>query len=454
MKNGTVLIIEDDRAQLVALGEFLEGQGFEVLMAETPEKGIKMVTERDIDVVITDLRMPGKDGIAVLEEVKRINPEIGVLIMTAYGEVTTAVSAMKKGAFDYLTKPLDLDEVELLVRRAIENRKLKAENRELRERISEKYKFDNIVYVSSTMDEVLNRAMRAANSKATVLIYGESGTGKELIARAIHYASPRREKPLVTVNCASLNPNLFESELFGHEKGAFTGADRMRKGRIEEANGGTIFLDEVGDIPMDLQVKLLRFLQEGEFERVGSNVKMRVDVRVIAATNRNLQEMVNEGRFRLDLFYRLSVITIEVPPLRERKVDIPPLVSYFIRKFAMENNKDVTGISKEAMDALLRYNYPGNVRELENAIEHAVVMTRDKVIIKDDLPLHIANIRVEGEIIRQEDRYRLEERKRELEERMIREALNEAKGNQSKAAALLGISERKLRYKLKKYKIK
>ena len=375
--------------------------------------------------------------------------------MTAYGDIETAVSVMKENAVDYLTKPiLDLDNLELIIKKALERKKLVSENRELREKLQDKYRFDEIIYVSPEMEAVLNIAGRSANSKASILIYGESGTGKELVAKAIHYTSPRKDAPLVSVNCAALNENLLESELFGHEKGAFTGSDRQRKGRFEQADNGTIFLDEVGEIPLTIQVKLLRVIQEREFERVGGNQTIRVDVRVITATNKNLEKMVSDGTFRQDLFYRLNVISISIPPLRERRSDIPPLVSYFVSKFASENNKEIESISKEAMDVLLKYNYPGNVRELENVIQRAVVMTRGKILTTDDLPIYMKSNKSEDVLTTEKGRRSLDEIVEELERKLISEALEQSFGNQSKAAESLGISERNLRYKLKKYGMK
>jgi DNA-binding NtrC family response regulator len=455
MDNDTILVIEDDEPQLMSLTGFLEHLGFNVVSTISSVEGIKIASEQPIDLVLTDYKMPGKNGMDVLREAKKINPEIGVIVMTAYGDIETAVSVMKENAFDYLTKPiLDLDNLELIIKKALEKKRLISENRELREKLQDKYRFDEIIYGSPEMEEVLNIAGRSANSKASILIYGESGTGKELVAKAIHYTSPRKDAPLVSVNCAALNENLLESELFGHEKGAFTGSDRQRKGRFEQADNGTIFLDEVGEISLTIQVKLLRVIQEREFERVGGNQTIRVDVRVITATNKNLEKMVSDGTFGQDLFYRLNVISISIPPLRERRSDIPPLVSYFLSKFASENNKDIESISKEAMDVLLKYNYPGNVRELENVIQRAIVMTRGKILTTEDLPIYIKSNKSEDALPTEKGRRPLDEIVEELERKLISEALEQSFGNQSKAAGLLGISERNLRYKLKKYGMK
>ena len=416
MDNDTILVIEDDEPQLISLTGFLEHLGFNVVSTISSVEGIKIASEQPIDLVLTDYKMPEKNGMDVLREVKKINPEIGVIVMTAYGDIETAVSVMKENAVDYLTKPiLDLDNLELIIKKALERKKLVSENRELREKLQDKYRFDEIIYVSPEMEGVLNVAGRSANSKASILIYGESGTGKELVAKAIHYTSPRKDAPLVSVNCAALNENLLESELFGHEKGAFTGSDKQRKGRFEQADNGTIFLDEVGEIPLTIQVKLLRVIQEREFERVGGNQTIRVDVRVITAANKNLEKMVSDGTFRQDLFYRLNVISINIPPLRERRSDIPPLVSYFVSKFASENNKEIESISKEAMDVLLKHNYPGNVRELENVIQRAVVMTRGKILTTDDLPIYMKSSKSEDALPTEKGRRSLDEIVEELD---------------------------------------
>jgi len=451
MDKHTILVIEDDEPQLKSLAGFLENVGANVIATTSSIKGISIANEQLVDLVITDYKMPTKSGMDVLREIKKINPEISVIVMTAYGDIETAVQIMKEGASDYLTKPIDLDNLEIVIRKALERKRLVSENRELRERLQDRYRFDEIIYGSPEMEEVLNIAGRAAFSKASILICGESGTGKELIARAVHYASPRKDSPLVSVNCAALNENLLESEFFGHEKGAFTGADRQRKGRFEQADGGTIFLDEVGEISLSTQLKLLRVLQEKEFERVGGNQAVRVDVRVIAATNSNLDKMISDGKFRQDLYYRLNVISIRVPPLRERKGDIPPLVSFFVTKFASENDKDIENVSKEAMDIMLKYNYPGNVRELENIIQRSVVMARGKILTTDDLPLYIKDTKSEGNLPIEKGIGSLDEAVEELERNLISEALKQSGGNQSKAAKMLGIGERNLRYKLKKY---
>jgi two-component system NtrC family response regulator len=456
MKTSTILVTDDEKIQRESLAGFLRKKGYTVLTARNFDEAYRHIRQQPIDVVLTDVKMGEKSGYDLLKAVRELNPEITVIIMTAYGNVEEAVAAMKEGAYDYLTKPIDLDEVELLVHRALQLKLLKSENESLRQKLAERHRFTNIVSASPLMEEVLNIAARSASSRTSVLIEGESGTGKELIVRAIHYASPRKDKPLVVVNCAAISENLIESELFGHEKGAFTGALQTRLGRLEEADGGTLFLDEVGDIPLSAQVKLLRFLQFGEFQRVGSNETRKVDVRLIAATNRNLREMIKEGTFREDFYYRLNVINIYVPPLRKRKEDIPLLIDHFIKKFAEENRKSIQGISREAMDLLMKYDYPGNVRELENMIERAVVLARGEIIEKEDLPIqfHIKN--GSNETLPPLEYYpgNFREKVEAFEKDLIVQALEKAGYNQSKAARALGLSERNLRYKMNKYGLK
>jgi DNA-binding NtrC family response regulator len=441
-----ILVVDDEPAQRELVAGFLRKHGFDVVEAGGGREAVARFKQEAFDLVLTDQRMPDLSGLELLEAVRSTSPETAVVIVTAYGNIETAVSAVKAGAADYLTKPLNLDDLLHRVHQVRERQRLVAENRELREALAERHRVDGIIGDSGRMQEVLSLVRRVAPSDATVLIRGESGTGKELIARALHYASPRAAGPLVKVNCAALAESLLEAELFGHEKGAFTGAVASRKGRFELADGGSIFLDEIGDLPPHLQVKLLRVLQEREFERVGSSRPIKVDVRLLAATHRNLEALVREGRFREDLYYRINVVTIALPPLRERREDLPPLIEHFLRVFAGKNGKTVRGLTREAREALLRYDYPGNIRELENVMERAVVLTRDDVIGVEDLPLALeapapASGEDAGLIAAVEG----------LERRMIREALAKADGTQTRAAGLLGISERVLRYKLKKY---
>ena len=440
-----ILVVDDEPAQLELVGGFLRKHGFEVAQAAGGRAAVARFKHEPFDLVLTDQRMPDLSGLEVLDAVRATAPETAVVIMTAYGTIESAVSAVKAGAADYLAKPLHLDELLHRIHQIQDRRRLLTENRELREALAERHRVEGIIGESGAMQEVLSVVRRVAPSDATVLIRGESGTGKELIARAIHYASPRAPRALVKVNCAALAESLLETELFGHEKGAFTGAVATRKGRFELADGGSLFLDEIGDLPPHLQVKLLRVLQEREFERVGSSRPIKVDVRLLAATHRNLEALVREGRFRDDLYYRINVVTITLPALRERREDLPPLIDHFLRVFAGKNGKRIRGLTRDAREALLRYDYPGNVRELENLIERAVVLTRDDVIGLGDLPLTVEAQPAEP------DGPGLVAAVEGLERRLIRDALAKADGTQTRAAELLGISERVLRYKLKKY---
>ena len=448
-----ILIVDDEKNQREMLEGFLRKQGYGAQAVEDGQKALEYFRGGSFDLVLTDYRMPGMDGVQLLREIKRLNPEGVVVIMTAYGTVSTAVAAMKKGAYDYLTKPIDLDELLLLIQRVEREASLGRENRELKEQLRARFKVDFIVSTSRRMEEALNLVGRVAQSQATVLILGESGTGKELIARAIHYSSPRVEKPFVKMNCAALPENLLESELFGHEKGAFTGAVARRIGRFEQADQGSIFLDEIGDLSPSLQMKLLRVLQEKEFERVGSNQTIQTDVRVIAATNRILEAAIQKGGFREDLYYRLNVVTISLPPLRERKEDIPALIEHFLKKYNRENNKKVGSLSKEARDLLIQYDYPGNVRELENIIERAVVLCRGEILTTQDLPLNLRDVKMEAFLERAKRGRSLPDALEEIERQEIVKALEKFSGVQTKAAEDLGIRERVLRYKMKKHKI-
>jgi DNA-binding NtrC family response regulator len=453
MKNTNILVIDDEKNQLELLTGYLKKKGAKVYASSSGSEGIEIVQNSIVDIIISDYKMPDKTGIEVLEQVKKINPEIDFIIITAYGTVEDAVKAMRIGAYDYISKPVDLDELDLILIRLLEHKSLKSENELLKYQLKEKNKISSIISNSSNMEEVLSISARAAESKATVLITGENGTGKEILAKAVHYISPRKDKPFIAVNIPALSENLLESELFGHEKGSFTGAERLRKGRFELADKGTIFLDEIGDIPPSIQVKLLRVLQEQQIERVGSTETINIDVRIIAATNQNLEKKIKEGIFREDLFYRLNIISVHIPPLRERKEDIMSLIEFFIDKYSKENNKPKFEISKEAADYLLKYNYPGNVRELENIIERAVVLARGSVITINDLPMNVKGLKTEEKITDAEPKS-LTEQVESLEKRLIYDALANSGGNQTKAGKLLGITERNLRYKIKKYGIK
>ncbi len=449
MNSFNILIIDDEVSQLTSLESFLKRRHYTIFTAASGEDAYQIAKDRAVDLILTDFRMPGWSGLVVLRKMKELNPDMEIVVMTAFGRVEDAVEIMKAGAYDYLAKPIDLDELENLIKRVQEKRLLVAENRQLKQQLQERFKFDAIVSQSGEMEGVLNIAGRVASSKASVLIRGESGTGKELIASAIHHASPRKDQPFVVVNVAALSENLIESELFGHEKGAFTGASQQRIGRFEQAHRGTLFIDEVGDIPAAVQVKLLRAIQFGEIERVGSQKPITVDVRIIAATHRNLEEMMQEQKFRDDLYYRLNVVSIQVPALRNRKTDIPILAEHFIRKYSEENQKSITGITREALDQLMKYDFPGNVRELENLVERAVVLSRTEFITVPDLPMQTHPIS-EKEIL---DPHRMtggyEEKVRTFERELISTALEQTGGNKSAAARQLGISERHLRSRLK-----
>ncbi|MCL6520740.1 MAG: sigma-54 dependent transcriptional regulator [Armatimonadetes bacterium] len=393
MENNKIILIVDDEPNIRrVLDAVFTKEKYQVFTAENGKKALDIIaTEPGLSVMLCDLIMPDLNGIEVLKAAKELNPNLSVVMITAHGTIKSAVDAMKLGAFDYVTKPFDMDEIKLIVKNAYERSRLLGENIELKQELKARYRFDNIVGSSTKMQEVYKIVERVANSNATVLIRGESGTGKELIARAIHYNSPRSSKPFIAVSCAALPETLLESELFGHEKGAFTGAIGQKAGRFELAHQGTLFLDEVPEISPSVQVKLLRALQEREFERVGGTKTIKVDVRVIAATNRNLEELVEHGQFRADLYYRLQVIQIFLPPLRERREDIPELVEFFINKYNKANNKEVKGVSSQVMDLFMKYNWPGNVRELENAIERGVVLTEPgaDLITPDLLPMTI-----------------------------------------------------------------
>ena len=442
-----ILVVDDEPAQRELISGFLKKQAFDVVVAESGAKALELFRQETIDLILTDQKMPNMSGLDLLQAVRAINPENPVILMTAFGSIEAAVSAIQGGATDYLTKPLHLDELLYRIRQVSDRYRIIAENRELREALRERHRIEGIIGESGQMLEVLSLGRRVAPSEATVLIRGESGTGKELIAKAIHFASPRASGPLVKVNCAALPETLLESELFGHEKGAFTGALTSRQGRFELANGGTIFLDEIGDLPLHLQAKLLRVLQEREFERVGSSRPVSVNVRILAASHRPLEDLVKAGQLREDLYFRLNVVTILITPLRERRSDIALLMDHFLRHYAEKNGKTIRGLTHEGRDILLRYDYPGNVRELENIIERAVVLTRDDVIGSGDLPLTVQ----EPETADRDGETNLTSAVEALERRMIRDALARSDGVQTHAAELLGMGERALRYKLVKY---
>jgi len=450
MKKRVVLIVDDEKNQRQTLVGFLNKKGYQAIGCENAVNAVSIITEQPVDFVFSDYQMPEMTGMELLFQVKDINPEILVIIFTAYGTIEMAVDAMKQGAYDYLTKPIDLEELSMILKKGTEFLQLREENRELRNILQDRFSSDQIISVSKQMEGVLNLVTRVAQTDTTVLIRGESGTGKELIAEAIHFHSLRSNRALIKVNCAALPETLLESELFGHERGAFTGAINTRQGRFEEAGGGTIFLDEIGDISLNTQVKLLRVIQEREFQRLGDNKTFTTDCRIITATNRNLEMSIKNGTFREDLYYRLNVVPILIPPLRQRREDIPKLIEHFLEKFNLKCHKQVKGLTREARDMLMKYSYPGNIRELENIIERAVVLTRYEVIDVDDLPLQIAKHPAEEAIL---DSTPLGRQLAGREKDLILKALKNNSWIQTRAAEELGISERVLRYRMKKYNI-
>lgn len=458
MSQPRILVVDDDQAHRSMLRTMLRSWNYDVHEADDGDTAIAAVHEQSFDAVLTDVRMGRMDGISALRGILEYNPALPVLLMTAYSSVETAVEALRLGACDYLIKPLDFDLLRHTLDKALEHSRLSVENRELRRQLSESATGPDILGRSKAMQDMRHIIATVAPTEATVLITGESGTGKELVARALHENSPRAAKNVVTVNCAALAESLLESELFGHERGAFTGADKRRDGRFVQANGGTLFLDEIGEMPLLLQAKLLRALQQGEVQRVGSDTPMMVDVRILAATNRDLKEEVRGRRFREDLYFRLNVITIEVPPLRARGEDIPLLAAHFLERFALRNRKNLKGFSPQALDVMLRYAWPGNVRELENAVERAVIMSTGDLITERELPLSVsarvdvsANLAsapvAEGPCHTSLAGMPLDE----VERRAIADTLRDVEDNKSEAARRLGITRATLHNKLKKY---
>jgi two-component system response regulator AtoC len=439
-----ILVVDDEPIIRDSLRDWLNDEGYEILTAENATKGLEILEFENPVISIVDLVMPGIDGIEFLRRAKEIQPDIEVIVMTAYASIATAISAIKEGAYDYIEKPFSLERITLLLDKLVDHRKLVQENLSLQEKLDERDKVDDIVTRSPKMRQIIELTRVVANSNATVLITGESGTGKELVARAIHSHSPRSKRSFVAVSCAALPESLLESELFGHEKGAFTGASMRRKGKIELAHNGTLFLDEVGEMSPNIQVHLLRVLEEREFTRVGGNELIKVDVRLVSATNRDLQVALRDNKFREDLYYRLNVVTIDLPPLRERTEDILLLAEHFLKKFTIENMKKVTGFSKEVTEFLFKYPWPGNVRELENTIERAVILAQEEVIQLKDLLQKNSPL-----VISSPADYTL----REVETRHIQDVLNDTGGNYSHAAKILGISRVTLYNKVKKYKI-
>ena len=446
----SVLVVDDDPAHRTMLRTLLTGWGYGIAEADDGSTAIEMVHEKAFDLVLMDIRMIKVSGLEALTEIKAFNPAIPVIIMTAYSSVETAVEALKSGAYDYLTKPLDFDELRLAMERAMDHRQLKEENRLLRESLGNHFDIQNIIGRSPAMVRLLETVAQVAPSEATVLLTGESGTGKEMIAGAIHFNSPRKDGPFVKLNCAAITETLLESELFGHERGAFTGAHKRKEGRFRQAHGGSIFLDEISEMSLAMQVKLLRVLQEREITRVGGEEVIKVDVRLIAATNKDLLQEIEAGRFREDLYYRLNVVTLNMPPMRERREDIPLLAQHFLEMFSEKNRKQIKGFTPQAMDHLLKYEWPGNVRQLMNAVERGVVLSGSEYLDIEDLPLLLKDELSEEETHPKEaipGDLPLDE----VEKVSILKTLELTGGNKSEAARRLGITRRTLHKKLKRY---
>jgi two-component system response regulator HydG len=444
-----ILIVDDDSTHRKMLTTVLGDEGYDIAGAKNGLEAVKAVEDNYFDLILMDIRMAEMDGLAAQQAIQGISPKIPIIMMTAYASVKTAIKAMKRGAFDYLTKPLDIDELKLLSERALHHYRLEKENRQLQQRLGKQDLGRDFIGRSKAMQEVFEKVTMVAEFNATVLISGESGTGKELVAAAIHNLSSRRDNPMVTINCAALTETLLESELFGHEKGAFTGAVRKRIGHFQKADGSTIFLDEIGEMALPTQAKVLRTIQEKEVQPVGGNDPIEVDVRIIAATNKDLTAEVSKGRFREDLYYRLNVFQIEVPPLKKRREDIPLLADFFLARYTEENRRQVKSISPKAMDMLMRYDWPGNVRELENTIERSVIICKNDTITTDTLPAAL-NKDLKYLSDRGES-HTLGRTLKEAEKEMIIQTLEEVGGNRTKTAKILGISRRTLQLKLKQY---
>jgi two-component system response regulator AtoC len=441
-RKAKILIVDDEAIVRESLRDWLNDASYQVFTAEDGHQTLEILEKERPDIVIADLVMPGMDGIELMKRAKDMLPDVEVIIITAYGSIPTAISAIREGAYDYIEKPFCPERVELLIEKLVKHQRLIEENYSLLQKLEERYRFEDIIAKSPKMQRVIEVIKVIAKSNATILITGDSGTGKELVARAIHSQSHRRSKPFVAVSCAALPESLLESELFGHEKGAFTGAYSQKKGKFEVANRGTLFLDEIGEMSANIQVHLLRVLEEKEFTRVGGNELIKVDVRVISATNKDIRKAVANGEFREDLYYRLNVVSVELPLLREREEDIPLLAQHFLRKFAAENQKEIAGFSPEATDFLLKYEWPGNVRELENAIERAVILAKSSSIEVADMPqenLLLTHSAPHGESLRQ------------VEKNHILNILSETGGNHSEAARTLGISRATLYNKIRAY---
>lgn len=458
MNTRRILVVDDEESIREFFEIMLKREGYEVLSAPNGAVALELLKKSPVDLIISDIQMPELSGMELLAKVKEMDPEMVVLMITAFGSTDTAVEAMKLGAYDYLQKPFKIDEVKIIISQALEKRALRLENLQLRKELGTKYAFDNIIGAAPPMLRIYEMIRRIANTKSSVLITGESGTGKELIARAIHYNGPLKAKPFVTVNCGAIPENLMESEMFGHKKGSFTGAIADKKGLFEVANTGTIFLDELGELPLSMQVKLLRVIQEGTFKRVGGTEDIHVDVRIISATNKDLEAEVKAGNFREDLFYRLNVIQIHCPPLRERREDIPMLAEHFLDKFSKALGIPVKKVSNEAIEVLKRYHYPGNVRELENIIERTVALEPGPAILPESLPRHLLEAQQPtGQLdankieIDEEKGIDLEKLVADFERTLLTKALQQAGGVKKKASKLLNISFRSMRYRVDKY---
>lgn len=449
----TILIVDDEKNYLVVLSSFLSGEGYEPITADNAQQALDIVENTDLDLVLTDMKMPSMDGIELLKRIKEKSPDLPVVMMTAYGTVEKAVEAMQLGAFNFVLKPFQNETLKQIIRNAVSTYSVFKENRRLVEALESRYRFDNIIGKSKPMLAVFDIIQKVAHTKATVLVTGESGSGKELIAKAIHFNSPRRNKPFVALSCAALSETLLESELFGHERGAFTGAAAMRKGRFELADRGTLFLDEIGDVPASVQVKLLRVLEEMTFERVGGTRTIAADIRLIAATNKDLRDEVEQQRFREDLYFRLNVVHITLPPLRERSADIPLLATHFVNKYAEETNRGEMTISSEAMRFFCHHRWPGNVRQFEHAIERAVLLSEGIEIGLDDLPKDLVGFADLEIPIDWEDLSNLPETLDGIEKRLVQKALSMSNNIQARAAKLLGITPSNLQYRLKKHNL-
>ncbi len=449
MAKKSILVVDDEASHRMMLKAHLNEEGFDVIEASDGQEAIDLVGRYFYNLILMDIRMPVMDGVEALTQIKKISPAIPVIMMTAYGSIDSAVEALKTGADDYLTKPLDMDELLLKVKKILHYRQLEEENLLNRERLGKRFDFSNIIGRSPAMKELFDTLAMVAPSDATVLLLGESGTGKEIVANAIHQNSPRKDHAYIKVNCAALPETLLESELFGHEKGAFTGALAKKKGRFELADGGTLFLDEIGEMSPATQAKILRVLQEKEFEAVGGTKPISVDVRIITATHKDLDAEVKEGRFREDLYYRLNVVPITLPTLRNRKEDIPLLVDHFLKIYSQKNNRAIKGLEPRVIDALVRYPWPGNVRELENIMERMVIMSRGDIILFQDLPLELKALQ-EGE---EEPTSPIGSSLKEMEKEVILKTLEQTGGNRTRAALILGVTRKTLQNKIKEYGI-